>query len=249
MKTEWDYTELAKAYIKRPKYSSHSINSMLSIASCSNSSLICDVGAGVGHLTLELAKKSNLITAIEPNDAMRKIGIERTKNIKNVNWIEATGENTAQADSQFNMVTFGSSFNVCNRLEALTESKRILRKKGWFACMWNHRDLNSEIQSEIELIIKNSIPEYSYGTRREDQSEIIRQSGLFEEVVQISSRVIHKQELSECIEAWKSHATLERQAKDKFGEIIKNIELYLNSLNINEIEIPYETKIWMAQLS
>ena len=40
-----------------------------------------------------------------------------------------------------------------------------------------------------------------------------------------------------------------RQAKDKFGEIIKNIELYLNSQNINEIEIPYETKIWMAQLS
>ena len=114
--------------------------------------------------------------------------------------------------------------------------------------MWNHRDLNSEIQSEIELIIKNFIPEYSYGTRREDQSEIIRKSGFFEEVIQISSRVIHKQELSECIEAWKSDATLERQAKDKFSEIIKNIELYLNSLNINEIEIPYETKIWMAQL-
>ena len=37
-------------------------------------------------------------------------------------------------------------------------------------------------------------------------------------------------------------------SKDKFSEIIKNIELYLNSLNINEIEIPYETKIWMAQL-
>ena len=52
---------------------------MLSIASCSDSSEICDVGAGVGHLTLELVKKSNVITAIEPNDAMRKIGIERTK--------------------------------------------------------------------------------------------------------------------------------------------------------------------------
>ncbi len=249
MKTEWDYTKLASAYTKRPGYSPHSINAMLSIACCSESSEICDVGAGVGHLTLELAKKCKRIIAIEPNDAMREIGIERTKNIKNINWIEASGESTKQSNSMFNMVTFGSSFNVCNRLQALEESKRILRDKGWFACMWNHRDLNSKIQSEIELIIKNSLTSYSYGIRREDQSKIIKKSGFFDEVIQISSRIIHKQKLSECIEAWKSHATLKRQAKDKFGEIIKNIEFYLKSLNINEIEIPYETKIWMAQLN
>ena len=87
MKTEWDYTKLAKAYIKRPKYSNHSINSMLSIASCSDSSEICDVGAGVGHLTLELVKKSNVITAIEPITPWERLGLKGQK-ILNVNWIE-----------------------------------------------------------------------------------------------------------------------------------------------------------------
>ena len=31
MKTEWDYTNLADAYLKRPEYSAIAINAMLSI--------------------------------------------------------------------------------------------------------------------------------------------------------------------------------------------------------------------------
>lgn len=56
------------------------------------------------------------------------------------------------------MVTFGNSFNVCNRKEALKETARILKPKGWFAYMWNHRDLNYLTQASIENFIKNKIP-------------------------------------------------------------------------------------------
>ena len=114
--------------------------------------------------------------------------------------------------------------------------------------MWNHRDLNSPIQSQIEAIIKKFVPDYSYGTRREDQSQIIEKSGLFEEVITISSKVIHTQSKDECIEAWRSHATLQRQSKDKFEKIIDAIDSLLNSLNLIDIKIPYETKIWMAKV-
>ena len=36
---------------------------------------ICDVGAGVGHLTKALLKRGHILTAVEPNDAMRSNGI------------------------------------------------------------------------------------------------------------------------------------------------------------------------------
>ena len=166
MKTEWDYTSLAKAYIKRPEYSHHAIKSMLSIAACNDETVACDVGAGVAHLTLELAKNNFRVDAIEPNDAMREIGAKKTKDFKNVKWYEATGENTNKPNSTYDLVTFGSSFNVCNRKLALIK-QRILKNKGWFACMWNHRDLISPIQAEIESIIKSFINDYNYGTRRE----------------------------------------------------------------------------------
>lgn len=76
-------------------------------------------------------------------------------------------------ESKFDVVTFGSSFNVCNRQEALAEAKRILKDGGCFVCMWNHRDLNAPLQKEIEDILKREIADYDYGTRQEDQTEVI----------------------------------------------------------------------------
>ena len=143
MKTEWDYTTLADAYLKRPGYSRPAFQAMLSIAGLKKSDTVCDVGAGVAHLTLLLADSGLDVVAIEPNDAMRTRGMKRTEKLNNVRWQEGTGEATGQAAQAFDMVTFGSSFNVCDRQQALTETARILKPSGWFACMWNHRQLRT----------------------------------------------------------------------------------------------------------
>jgi ubiquinone/menaquinone biosynthesis C-methylase UbiE len=248
MKTEWDYTELANAYLKRPDYSDSAIDAMLSVAGVKKGCTVCDVGAGVAHLTLKLALRGLNVDAVEPNDAMRKNGLKRTERIENIIWHEGVGEETGQANSKYDIVTFGSSFNVCNREKALVEVARILKPKGWFACMWNHRNLYDPIQSKIEEIIKEIIPSYGYGTRREDQSAVIDKSLLFGPVVHVDSVVLHEQKIEECVDAWRSHATLERQAQDKFKYIIEEISKYLLSLDVDKIKIPYTTNIWMARL-
>ncbi len=79
MKTEWDYSDLAKAYLKRPNYSDEAITRMLEITSIGTSANACDVGAGVAHLTIELAKRGLNVIAVEPNDSMRKYGKMRTQ--------------------------------------------------------------------------------------------------------------------------------------------------------------------------
>ena len=253
MKTTWDYTNLANAYLKRPDYSDIAIDAMLSISGSKEGDNFCDIGAGVAHLTLMLASKGLKINAVEPNDAMRANGIKRTENLNNVQWHEGTGEDSGQPTNFFDMVTFGSSFNVCDRKVALLETQRILKSNGWFACMWNHRDLNDPIQEEIENIIKDKVPEYGYGIRREDQSAIINESSLFKPVIHINSQIMHSQSIDECIEAWRSHGTLQRQAKNDFDEVIKLIGNFLKNLDKsmvdnNKITIPYTTNIWMAQL-
>ena len=58
MNVEWDYTKLAAAYLKRPDYAQKAIEAVFSFANFKNSDgkkFICDVGAGVAHLTLALA--------------------------------------------------------------------------------------------------------------------------------------------------------------------------------------------------
>lgn len=133
MKTEWDYSSLADAYLKRANYADAAIDAMLSIARIKVGDKICDVGAGVAHLTLMLAQRGLDVVAVEPNDSMRENGLLRTQTLKNVHWYEGTGENTGQASDTFDMVTFGSSFNVCDRPLALKETARILKPKGWFS--------------------------------------------------------------------------------------------------------------------
>jgi ubiquinone/menaquinone biosynthesis C-methylase UbiE len=248
MKTEWDYTSLANAYLKRPDYADAAIDAMLSIAGSRANQRFCDVGAGVAHLTLMLAARGMEVVAVEPNDAMRANGIKRTRTLGNVSWHEGTGEATGQAAHMFDMVTFGSSFNVCDRQQALKECARILKAGGWFACMWNHRQLEDPIQAQIESIIRERVPGYGYGTRREDQTTVIDGSGLFGPVVHLDSRVIHEQDIEECVEAWRSHATLERQAGSEFHAVVSAIEIYLRSLGIPSIQIPDSTNIWVAQL-
>jgi ubiquinone/menaquinone biosynthesis C-methylase UbiE len=248
MKTEWDYTTLADAYLKRPDYADAAIDAMLSIAGAEKGDKFCDVGAGVAHLTLMLAARALEVVAVEPNDAMRANGIKRTEELSNVRWYEGTGEATGQAAQAFDMVTFGSSFNVCDRQQALKETARILKPRGWFACMWNHRQLDDPIQAQIEAIIKERVSGYGYGTRREDQTAVIDASGLFGPAVHLDSGVMHEQSIAECVEAWRSHATLERQAGSAFHDVVAAIDNYLKSFGTRSIQIPYSTNIWVAQL-
>lgn len=248
MKTEWDYTTLADAYLKRPDYADAAIDALLAISRQEQGGRVCDVGAGVAHLTLMLATRDLRVTAVEPNDAMRANGIKRTAHLDNVSWFEGTGEMTGQPAQAFDLVTFGSSFNVCEPQTALRETARILRPRGWFACLWNHRQLEDPIQARIEAIIKAHLPGYGYGSRREDQAPILKVSGLFGPVLHLDAEVVHSQEVDECVEAWRSHATLERQAGPAFARIVADIEGYLRDLGCATIDVPYSTNVWLAQL-
>src|SRR3990167_6995143 len=133
MKTEWNYTELAESYLERPDYSATAVYEMLDQMQLSENAKVCDVGAGVAHLTKVLARRGLVVDAVEPNDRMRELGQIQTRSFDQVTWFEGTGEDTGRPDSSYQLVTFGSSFNVTDRLKALAETRRILVPGGWFA--------------------------------------------------------------------------------------------------------------------
>jgi len=252
MKTSWDYSGLAESYVSRPQYSGRLISAIFHIASMKAGMNACDVGAGVGHLTRHHVASGHETIAVEPNDDMRRIGQEQVPQSPSLKWVEGTGEATGQTPKFFDLVTFGSSFNVCDREAALVETSRILKPSGWFACLWNHRDLTDTIQGSIETIISDTVPEYSYGSRREDQSQVIRDSQKFSEPIFMTSRVEHKVPYSDFLTAWKSHATLKRQSGTDFDEIVSEIEGLLlknkSETSSDYLVVPYSTTAWVAQL-
>lgn len=247
MKTEWDYSALADAYLERPEYAQDALDALTGIAGLQKGDRVCDIGAGVAHLTIPFLERGFLVDAVEPNDAMRANGKKRTTTYAGVQWFEGTGEATGCPDAAYDFVSFGSSFNVCDRKRALQETYRLLKPQKYFCCLWNHRDLDDPLQKSIEEMIASFIPNYGYGTRREDQTDVINASGLFFEVRNVAGKTMHRQSREKVVEAWRSHATLHRQAGEKFQEIIANIEKLLQAQSTELITIPYTTRAWIAR--
>lgn len=245
MKTTWDYTQLASHYLKRPDYAREAIDRLCHISGVQIGSFVCDIGAGSGHLTKLLLDRGFIVTAVEPNRAMREVGESVTAD-RGVVWIEGTGEDTGQPDHAFDLVTFGSSFNTTDRPAALKESARILKPLGWFGCLWNHRDLSDPMQQEVEDYIKSCIADYGYGTRREDQTSMILQSGLFEPPSFIESCYTTQIAEEDYVEAWRSHATLAKQAGPDFTGIIAGIDRIVASWG-PVLSVGYTTRVWMAR--
>jgi ubiquinone/menaquinone biosynthesis C-methylase UbiE len=247
-KVDWDYTQHASHYDKRADYSAAAIAQLLQTIACTPARRVAEIGAGTGKLTKELLRRGLSVSAVEPNEAMRRIGIQNTQG-QSVTWSVGTGEATRLPGGSAYAVFFGSSFNVVDQRLALTEVARVLVANGWFACMWNHRDLEDPVQQHIEAIIKAHIPGYSYGSRREDPTGVIAASRRFSGMRAIEGPFVWAMPRADIIEAWKSHATLQRQAGSdaKFGRIIGEISSYLDRQPAT-IPVPYTTRIYFAQL-
>ena len=245
MKTNWDYSERAHTYDNRADYGFKAISNLLNKINCLPTKVVADIGAGTGKLTKHIIKTGVKVKAVEPNNNMSSYGKKNIVSDK-VDWIKGTGEKTNLSDNSVHAVLFGSSFNVVDQMLALQETKRILKKGGFFACMWNHRDTDNPIQKKIENIIKLNIPNYSYGLRREDPSKIINKSGFFDKVSKINESFEVEMKRETIIKAWKSHDTLYRQSGNKFDKIINEISEVIQN---DSYMVPYSTNIWFSKLS
>lgn len=239
---KWDYTEQASYYHNRPNYAPSAINDLFDFLSIDDDCLAADIGAGTGNLTLFLYPHFSRIYAVEPNYAMREIGIKRTELIPQIHWVNGYGENTGLPGGMFKLVTFGSSFNTTNRTLALKESYRILKPNGWFVCMWNHRDLIDPIQSQMQDIIKKVIPNYTLGTRQESQADVIIDSKLFNDVHYIEGTQTIETTKKKYLDAWAS-------VKNSFWnkQSLLKITKRMDGCLPNKFKIPYITRIWAAK--
>src|ERR1700687_1402206 len=157
-----DFTGLAGDYARfRPGYAPQVATAILSYVGHDAASVdAADVGAGTGIWTRTLAARGlRSVVAVEPNDDMRRQGIETSRGTEIV-WHKGSAEATGLPDGSVDLVSMASSLHWADFDKACDEFHRILRPGGVFVALWNPRFIEANpLLVEIEAQITRLKPD------------------------------------------------------------------------------------------
>ncbi len=248
-----DFSSLAENYAKyRPGYSKIVLKNLSRYMQFDpNKIKVADVGAGTGIWSKMMSDFGYKVTAVEPNNEMRKQGLIYTRG-SNIDWLEGTAENTNLKTSSFKWLTMASSFHWADLDKALSEFYRVLAPGGFLSILWNPRDIAlSPFHLDIEKIIGEYIPNLRRVSSGSDKHvrnyhhELIS-TGLFEDVIFVEHCYRIKMSKERYIGAWRSVNDIQVQAgPERFASIISEIEN--KAKNLDEIEVPYKTRSWTVR--
>jgi ubiquinone/menaquinone biosynthesis C-methylase UbiE len=249
-----DFTALADSYARyRPSYSPSVTTALLSLLNRPLAEIdAADVGAGTGIWTMMLSQRGlRSITAVEPNDEMRRQGIQASQKM-DVTWRSGTGEATGLASQSLDFVSMASSFHWVDFDKGCAEFQRILRKGGRFVALWNPRlievnPLLVEIESEIARI-KPDITRVSSGRSglTERLTDMLWSNAGFDDVVYLEGRHVVQQTPEQYLGAWRSVNDLQVQlGLTLFEQFLRYVEGKIEGLPA--IETTYLTRAWSAR--
>jgi ubiquinone/menaquinone biosynthesis C-methylase UbiE len=135
---------------------------------------VLDLGAGTGKLTRQLVASGAEVIAVEPGDAMRN---ELLRAVPGVEALRGSAESIPLPDGRVDAMTVGQAFHWFRYDEALPEIRRVLKKEGGIALIWNARDQESELQREVNAFLAPFIPSERAATT--DSSRQLAESPLF----------------------------------------------------------------------
>lgn len=247
-----DFTECARYYVNRAGYSDEILDRLLRhVSTNGHQPKIAEIGAGTGILTKQLLERQLQVVAVEPNDAMRREGIEHTRGGA-VTWKNGTGEETGLETNAFDWVLMASSFHWTDTKKSLPEFARILKRDGFFTALWNPRDLaRSDLHGRIEKRIYDiapSIERKSSGASKytEGLEKNLTSSGHFKNPFFLEERHEVVMSRARYMAVWRSVNDIQAQVGPRLWDnILSAIEEEIRDLNT--IVVPYKTRSWTVQ--
>lgn len=248
-----DFTGLAENYSKyRPGYAPSVRDAILGLIDRPANTLdAADVGAGTGIWTRILAERVRHVTAIEPNDDMRRFGAADSEG-RNITFQAGSGEATGLAAGSMDLVSMASSFHWVDFERGTREFHRVLKPGGRFVALWNPRLIEAnpllvEIEDQIRRI-NPDVKRVSSGASgiTERLTELLWASPLFDDVVYLEGRHVSEQTPAHYIGVWRSVNDVRVQlGPDGWAKFLAFIEDRLRG--VDRIVTTYRTRAWAAR--
>jgi SAM-dependent methyltransferase len=130
------FTDRAENYARyRWEYAEAAIQAVCEAAALTPASLVADIGAGTGLLARRMAGRARLVTAIEPNAAMRALA--RSREEPGLAFLAGSAEAIPLANQRVDLITVGQALHWFQAEQARAEFRRILKPGGWLAVLGN----------------------------------------------------------------------------------------------------------------
>ncbi|MBV9549852.1 MAG: class I SAM-dependent methyltransferase [Alphaproteobacteria bacterium] len=249
-----DFTGLAGDYEKyRPGYCPDVVKAIVSLLSQpADQSDAADVGAGTGIFTRLLARQGfRQVTAVEPNDDMRREGKKATGGTS-IQWRAGQGEKTGLADQSVDLLTMASSFHWVDFARGTEEFHRVLRPAGCFAALWNPRLLEAnpllvEIEAKARAMAGDSSRVSSgMSGRAEQMNRLFEHSTLFGEPIYMEGRHTVKFTPDAYLGVWRSvNDWRVKLGPDGFADFLNFVAERIAGLEF--IETTYLTRAWVVR--
>jgi ubiquinone/menaquinone biosynthesis C-methylase UbiE len=136
------FSDRVENYVRyRPGYPPEVLELLRDECGLRSSHVVADIASGTGAFTRLLLENGNSVFAVEPNAAMREMGIEQLESIGSNRLVSVAGtaEETTLRSASVDIVTAAQAAHWFDLPRARAEFARILRPEGWCALIWNER--------------------------------------------------------------------------------------------------------------
>lgn len=157
----------------RTGYSQELVDEMLRLGIIFENSKVADVGSGTGKFAKQLLEIGCEVHCVEPNADMRNMAISSLSGFDKVHFVSGSAEDTLLESGKFDLVTAAQAFHWFDVPKFRSECKRILKNDGYVALLWNTRDVNSKLISEMYDVFKKYCPDFKgFSNGMKDDSKI-----------------------------------------------------------------------------
>ncbi len=134
------FADRVEAYVKfRPGYPEALFSTLVEATGLQADSVVADLGSGTGILTAGLLERFGVVHAVEPNAPMREAAEALLGGRPGFRSHPGTAEETGLADDSVDLVVAAQAFHWFNRETCSREFRRILKRGGHTALIWNER--------------------------------------------------------------------------------------------------------------
>ena len=240
-----DFSAQAESYrTARPTYPAALIDLLVADADVLPGDAVADFGAGTGILTRLLVERGFFVTAIEPNEPMRK-----QADVPQARWIDGTFEECGLPDASQSWVVAAQAFHWADPKRSLPEIRRVLRAGRLFTILWNRRaNQESQVLAWTAEAIRRHVSDYDEAYRDRPWEAILESTGDF---TFLSHRVVpHVVRMSRdrYLDLWRSHNLLNTLAgPDRFAAFLLELNEHLERQGLESIDVPYNCEAWSAR--